>query len=178
MGYRVFLIRIDEQDYFSNIKTSDDLKKIVAGQGINWPDTEILIANNLTVIDALGELLYKMLLLGRFDYFPRGISEISKEASEHTNLIIEQSIMLYYTAPFFFFVNKDNSELAHRLEIGLTRAINNGKFDVLFQQSRGLSEIMIALNIKNRNIIKLKNPLLSKNTKALIKRKELWLILE
>ncbi len=37
--------------------------------------------------------------------------------------------MLPYTGPFYFFVNKNNSNLAERVELGLRRAIDDGRFE-------------------------------------------------
>ncbi|MCJ8321426.1 MAG: hypothetical protein MJK12_17455 [Colwellia sp.] len=176
MGYRVFLIRQGEQKRFTDITELSELKLMLAGQGINWPDSQILRANNIPLVDALGKSLYEMLARHRFDYFPRALTEISKELVQHPNVVMESHLMLQYTAPLYFFVNKNNSTLARRLELGLSRAINNGKFDRLFYRLRAPESLITQLNIEKRLIFKLENPLLSEKTKQLQANSALWLL--
>ena len=51
-GYRVLLIRKQEQARFDQINTQQDLAKFLGGQGTHWPDTLILQANGLRVTTA------------------------------------------------------------------------------------------------------------------------------
>lgn len=178
MGSRVFLIRDGEQSRFSDISSLTELNSLLGGQGINWPDTEILRANNIPTVDALAKSLYSMLIKRRFDYIPRAITEVRKELAQYPMLALESHLMLQYTAPLYFFVNKNNSVLARRLELGLMRAINNGKFDRLFYRLRAPSALMTLLNMEKRLIFRLENPLLSEKTKQLQGNKNLWLSLE
>jgi hypothetical protein len=103
--------------------------------------------NDLSVIGSPAYLpLFKMLAAKRFDYFPRGLYEVWNEAKIHADLglVIEKNIMLYYEAPFYFFVNKNNPQLADRIERGLKIAITDGSFEELFASipsfKRGLEE--------------------------------------
>jgi len=178
MGARVFLIRNGDQSSFSDISSLTELNTLLVGQGLNWPDTEILRANNILTVDALTRSLHAMLERRRFDYFPRAITEISVELAQHPMLRLENHLMLVYTAPLYFFVNKKNSALANRLQVGLMRAIKKGEFDQLFYQLKAPPKLMAQLNIENRVVFKLKNPLLSEKTKQLQGNKALWLSLE
>ena len=45
LGYRVAAINTADLPVFANLDTVEELKLLVAGQGIDWPDTEILNVN-------------------------------------------------------------------------------------------------------------------------------------
>jgi hypothetical protein len=77
MGHRVLLIQADDQDTFSQVKTLEDLQKLRAGQGADWPDTGILRSNGIEVVtSSYYDALPRMLAAGRFDFFPRGAAEV------------------------------------------------------------------------------------------------------
>ena len=174
-GCRLLLINKDKKDVFSKIKSVNELKKMTAIQGIDWPDTSILTANNFKVeTTAIYEGMFKSLNLQRVDYFPRAINEPFDElkARPNLNLMIEPSIMLYYPAPNFFFVNIKKIELKNRIEEGLNMAIKDGSFDKLFYNHPSNSEIFKKINFKKMKIFKLDNPFLTKETKAIMNKKE------
>jgi hypothetical protein len=163
IGYRVFLIRAADRHKFSVINTLDQLKSFIAGQGHDWPDTQILRANNLSVSTGTTYLgLFNMLEAKRFDYFPRGINEAWSELEQHQDkkMIIETSLMLHYPSPIYFFLNSNNSALAKRIESGLIAAIDDGSFDQLFYAYPAHKKMFELVDFKQRNIFKLQNPLL------------------
>lgn len=167
LGKRILVIRRQDQAIFAKVNTKEDLALLVAGQNVHWSDTDILKANGLAVTSGAGkENLYKMLQADRFDYFPRGISEIASEASflEGTNLMIEEHLMLSYTMPIYFFVNKDNTELADRLEKGFEIIIKNGEFDRYFYNHPRIRVGIEELKKHKRKIIELDNPFLPDET--------------
>ncbi|MDF3012377.1 MAG: hypothetical protein K0Q78_581 [Cellvibrio sp.] len=134
-GYRVLLIRKQEQTRFDQVKTIQDLEKFLGGQGTHWPDTLILQANGLRVTTAeTTESLFRMIHAKRFDYFPRGISEAWFELIQRNDadLAVEENILLHYPTAIYFFVNKENEALAQRIEKGMETLIDNGKFDQFF----------------------------------------------
>lgn len=164
-GYRVLLIRKQEQARFTNVKTVQDLGRFLGGQGEHWPDTSILQANGLRLTTAeTTESLFRMINAKRFDYFPRGVSEAWFELLQRREpeLAVEENILLYYPAMIYFFVNEENEALAQRIEKGLEALIDNGKFDQFFYShprvSSGLAQV------KNRRIIELQNPYLPAQT--------------
>ncbi len=165
IGYRIFLVKQENVSKFAQVSTLVQLRAFDAGQGLHWPDTQIMKANGLNVYGASShENLFKMLESGRFDYFPRSIKEVWDEVKAHPDmeLVIEPSILLRYPAAEYFFVNKKNKVLADTLEKGLRIAIKDGSFDKLFTQYYG--EYIRMAGIKNRKLIRLKNPLLPKQT--------------
>jgi len=167
LGQRIFVIRKEDQALFSQINSLDDLAKLRAGQGIHWPDSDIMEANNLPVVVGAGaENLYKMLKVKRFDYFPRGILELMPEQKhiQANNVVAEQDLLLSYPSAMYFFVNKKNTELAERIEKGWEIIIKNGEFDKFFYSHPRVVEAIAELKRHKRRIIRLENPYLPVET--------------
>jgi len=161
LGYRSLLIRKQDQARFAKINTPAELAHYIAGQGEDWPDTRILRSNQLPVTEgSTHKNLYKMLVAGRFDYFPRGITETSEEADliKRYDLLVEPHLILYYPTAMYFFVHKENHELAQRLEKGLKLIQENGDFDRLFYALPRVQTALAALSDDKRNILTLNNP--------------------
>jgi hypothetical protein len=166
LGYRVALIARDRQADLDKIRNLDDLRKASIGQGIGWGDVAIYEANGIKVHTAGYENLFKMVAANRIDLFPRGISEVFPEyAARHAaipNLAIEKNLLIYYPWPYYFFFNKSNKALAKRVETGLRKMMKDGSFDALFLKYNRAS--ILKANLKNRRIIRIKNPTLPKDT--------------
>lgn len=176
LGKRILIIRRHDEAIFAKVNTKKDLLELVAGQNAHWSDTEILKANGLPVTGGGGkESLYKMLQANRFDYFPRGLTEIASETNfiKDTNLMVEQHLMLSYTMPIYFFVNKDNVELAERLENGWEIILKNGDFDRFFFNHPRIQVALAELKKRERTIIQLDNPYLPSATPLTLR--EYWL---
>jgi hypothetical protein len=159
-SYRIFLIRKGDQGRFDRIGSLQDLRSLQAGQGAHWPDTAVLQANGLPVVGAArGDLLFDMLKQKRFDYFPRGLYEIWEEQKLHAddNIVIEETLMLHYPAPIYFFVNRNDAALAHRIERGLRIAQQDGSFDDLFFSIPGFKKGYDLIRQKNRKVLELKS---------------------
>ncbi len=173
-GWRIFLVNKESVATFSGIKSLGDLQALKAGQGHDWPDTTILRANGLPVeVSPRYDSLFRMLKSNRFDYFPRSVLEIWGEADRYGDrgLVVEPRVLLHYPTAFYFFVSKNNPELAEILERGLNAAIKDGSFERLFQQTYG--DVMLRANLSGRTKLLLNNPLLP--AKMPLHRKELWI---
>lgn len=134
-NFRLLLIRKGDQPRFSAVHSLDDLRKLKGGMSAQWADTEIMRDNNLPLVEAVGYgKLFKMLAAGRFDYFSRGLYQIQPEVNLYPELElqIEQELMLHYHNEVYFFVHRDNANLAKRIEAGLIAALADGSFDELF----------------------------------------------
>lgn len=167
MGYRLLIIRAEDQSWFRRVHTIDQLRELRAGQGHDWPDTEILRANGLAVESTVDyDGLFRMLQLGRFDYLPRAINEPWEELALRPGrgLAVEEGLMLYYPTAEYFFVHRDNDALADRIELGLRRALADGSFDKLFHEHPVNANAFGKANILKRRIIRLDNPLLPPET--------------
>ncbi|MFW0758143.1 hypothetical protein ACN1C3_26045 [Pseudomonas sp. H11T01] len=175
LGYRIFLIRKEDQPMFSKVRTLNDLQGMVAGQGQYWSDTEILRNAGLVVATSTkDEGLFYMLDGGRFDYMPRGVPEPWDEIKGHPNLnlVVERELMLVYPSPAYFFVSRDNPQLAEDLERGLNVAIAKGDFDRYFYSSPMIQSVLKDANLKGRRAIRISNPNLHEDTP--LSRNELW----
>lgn len=161
LGYRVLVVRREDLPVFAAVNTKSDLMQLTAGQGAHWPDTQILRANGLPVVEGMTpETLYKMLAAKRFDYFPRGITEVNDEADliRRGNLAVAPRLLIIYPTAMYFFVNKQNTDLAERLEKGLDKLIKSGDFDGVLQN---LPQVQLArkeFSQTKRKIIYLDNP--------------------
>lgn len=176
LGHRIFLIHKNDQAKFDKVKTFVDLQRLKLGQGTTWADTKILESNKLQVVktNKYPSLLH-MLDGGRFDAFPRGVQEPWGEvnAVPGLELGVEKRIMLVYKMPFYFFVSKNNQQLAKDLELGLNRAIADGSFDQAFFSDPAIRSAVEKADLKNRLVFQLDNPQLPKETP--VDRTELWL---
>ncbi|NCD32962.1 MAG: amino acid ABC transporter substrate-binding protein [Spartobacteria bacterium] len=174
-GYRVFLIRAPDQSVFSDISKIDDLKKLRSGIDISWNDVSVLRNGGFNVVTGTNyDGLFGMLMRGRFDYFSRSIGEVTEEWNTwnpvYPEMAVEQTILLYYPWPKFFYVNKDNSQLADRIERGLTMLMNNGRYDQWFAKHNSAN--IDAMHIKDRRLFVIDNPLLPATVP--LDRKDLW----
>lgn len=173
IGWRLLLIRANDQAAFSALASLAPLKKMTAGQGHDWPDTTILIKNGFNVSGVSDYTsLFKMLKQGRIDYFPRSIIEIWDEVkSDGANgLAVEQSIVLRYPTAYYYFVHKTNVALAKIIEEGLEKSLADGSFDALFRQYN--QDAIQRARLNERIIYELPNPELPAETP--LRRKELW----
>ena len=178
MGMRLFVIKKDHQALFNKDLSLQAIQRMTAGQGHDWPDTEILRANNFKLQEGHDKNLLKMLNYGRIDYFPRALHEPWTEISELPHLVVEQNILLRYPAPMYFFVNKKNKRLHQRLSYGLKQLLVSGKFDQYFYQHPLIIEALAKAKLANRKVIAINNPLLSSQSKELLKDKKMWIDLE
>jgi hypothetical protein len=175
IGYRIMVIKDTKQQELTHVLSTQQIKNMVALQGVDWADTDILRANGFKVhtLDWHNSL-YKGVSKGLFDYFPRSILEPWAEMRRFRfeNLVVENKHLLYYPAAMYYFVQKDNKALAQRLEYGLNQAIDDGSFDRLFYTYPAHQEALSKGKLNSRVIHKLSNPYLPKT--APLKDKRLW----
>lgn len=156
--YRVFLIRKQDAEKFSGVKNLQDLRKFKGGLGSHWPDRQVMEENGLPLVLSLSYFnLFKMLKSNRFDYFSRGIYQVRTEVDTYRNqgIILEKYLFLRYENPVYFYLHKDNQQLAERIETGLKIAINDGSFNELFSSIENLRWGEKLLEEKHRTVIQL-----------------------
>lgn len=164
IGLRVCVINKEDEGLFENIRSHQDIMErgIVFGQGVHWPDTEILRTNGFVVeTSATFENLFPMLELRRFNCFLRGAGEARDDLKNHgeNDFLIEKSLLFSYPSATLFFVNKSDRLLAARIELGLRRAILNGSYTEYFK--RVYDDDLEDLRLSERRVIRLNNPLIS-----------------
>lgn len=177
VGYRIFLIRKEDQARINSIQSLADLRKFRIGLGLNWIDVQILGANNFKVITGSSyDGLFAMLINKRFDIFPRGANEVLEEYEERKNqmsdLHIEETIMLYYPLPMYFWFSKteEGRRLAARAEDGMWMMIKDGTYDRIFDKYQRYK--IERLKLKDRRVFRIDNPFLGPETPFNDKR--LW----
>ncbi|OYU25773.1 MAG: hypothetical protein CFE41_19350 [Burkholderiales bacterium PBB2] len=174
MGWRLLLVRKQDQARFARVRQLDGLRGVVAGQMHDWPDTQILRANGLQVgTGSSYENLFAMLQRGRTDFFPRSVLEIEDDLRRFGGpyqLAIAPGLMLRYPTAFYFFVSPREPGLAEDLSRGLDRIVSEGLWQALFAQHMRPQFKRLALH--ERQVLNLHNPLLP--TATPLRRAELW----
>lgn len=176
LGYRIALIRRQDQARIGRIDTIEQLRSLTVGQGRNWGDVKIFEYNRIP-IDATSttyESLFAMLGRGRFDLFPRGATEIGRElaayGSTYPDLAIDRHLLIKYPYAQFFYVSKSAPHLAARLKDGIQQMLGDGSFDALFDKH--FAKDLADLKLGQRVVIALENPYLPGWVP--LQRKELW----
>jgi hypothetical protein len=173
IGMRLLLVRRADLPLFAQVRTLADLRRLVAIQGHDWPDTDILRFNGLPVTTGSNYInLFSMLHSHRGDYFPRGVTEIWNEARSSAPLgaVVEPNLMLRYPAAMYFFVSPHQPELADDLRRGLEAMVADGSFGRLFHAYH--DGYLHLAKLSGRRVIELDNPLLPAGTP--LAHKELW----
>lgn len=167
VGFRVFVIRAADQARMAHMDEQTLRKELTFGLNSQWADLPIMRANGFTVETSSSyENLFGMLVAKRFDAFPRGLNEAGRELGErrqaYPQLAVEQTKALYFPFPVYFWVNKDNTALAQRIERGLTAALADGSFRKLFETYHATEIAQLAK--EKRLVIRLGNPILPPGT--------------
>lgn len=176
-GYNIFLIRKEDAGKFRTTQSLDELRKFSYGLGHGWVDVGILEANKFKVVTGSDyDGLFKMLVNRRFDIFLRASVEVLDEVRQREKtmpeLTIEDSIILYYPLPMYFWFskNKKGRELADRAEEGMRMMIADGSYDRIFEKYQ--RKKIEKLHLKTRKIFKIDNPFLVPETP--FADKKLW----
>lgn len=167
VGYRLLVIRGADQARITRMDEATLRRELVFGLNSQWADLPVMRANGLAVQTSSSyENLFSMLDAGRFDAFPRGLNEASRELDDRKqsfpNLAVEQSKALFFAYPVYFWVSRDNPALAQRIERGLKAALADGSFRKLFESYHAAEIDMLARS--KRHVIRLANPLLPPGT--------------
>lgn len=174
IGLRVFMVREESLPHLSKQTSLSDLLKFRVIQGADWPDTKILQANGF-LIHPIGQFSegFDALVAMQGDLYPRSVIEVVNEMnipSLDREIVLEPKFALQYPTAMYFFVNKSNPTLARLIETGMKRAIDDGSFEALFEKT--YAKTLADLNVHNRVIYTLDNPLLSKDTP--LSQKHYW----
>jgi ABC-type amino acid transport substrate-binding protein len=163
LGYRVFLIRGEDQERFSAVRTLDDLRKFSMGQGSDWSDVAIYRAADFKVVTGVSyDGLFNMLMVKRFDAFGRGATEVLGEWSarrkELPAMAVEKDLLLYYPMPTYFWFQKtmQGQQMALRVDQGMRKLVANGALDKMFKAEFGA--LIERLQLKRRRIFHIPNP--------------------
>lgn len=165
-SFRFFLGRQSELPLYESVSTVNDLRALSIGQGPGWSTARILEDNGFKVVyGGAHPTLIPMLHSGRFQLLMRGIYEVEPELQAqqqaHPGLLVVNQFAVYTYMPMYFFVARNQPELAQRLEYGLKKAYANGQADRLFKSSFGDS--LKLLRNKRLKIFRLPNTNIDKS---------------
>lgn len=169
VGFRRFITRQSMSSVLDGIDSLGALKSLIACQGKDWPDTAILRAAGLRVIEIANfERMFQQLDLSKCDYFPRGyfegFSELDVRKQKYPDLILYDSLVLHYPFALYFFVNKKNEDLALWIEHGLEKMIDSGEF-LRYMQAHSLTRHVFPLSsTRGMRVIEIHNPRLPFDT--------------
>ena len=162
LGYRVFLIRAQDQPLFDRVGDLNGLKAFKFGALNSWVDEDIMRDAGLpTVTGSSFPGLFKMLAANRFDALNRSVTEVEKEYAGLGGLVagveIETGLLLYYPLPSYFWVRNtdEGRRQGDRIYRGLAMMVRDGTLQTLFQQEFG--ETLRKLNVGNRRLIEIPN---------------------
>ncbi len=159
IGWRIFLVRREDSEKFAGIKVVDDIRSLTAGIGHDWPDIAIYRHNKYKIFSSSGrQSLVSMLKGRRIDYFPRAIPEAWKEIDllNAHDIVVEDTLALRYHSAYYFFVTKENRELAELIEKGLQIAIDDGSFEKMFFEY--YDDYLARTKLENRKVFNMANP--------------------
>lgn len=145
LGYRICLINPD--NFPTEVKR---LEELVIGQGLNWSDVDIYRANAVEVRQGPSfEALFDMLAVKRYQCLPLGADEVAftwrEKKASYPFLEMEQKLLIYYDYPIYLQISKKTPELAQRLELGLAKLMQNGRFNALFDHYHAQDLELLAL---------------------------------
>jgi ABC-type amino acid transport substrate-binding protein len=175
LGYRIFLIDGVRRNEFSQIKTLADLQKMTALQGAGWTDVNVLRSAGLRVRTApTYPDLFRMMVAGRADYFPRGAFEAYGEKAKFANtapgLEVENTLTLHYLYSNIFYLKKTDRALHDDLYRGLVAAFDDGSFNSVFLSNPDVQMVLATAHLNTRRVIEIDNPFLSAEMKGVDKR--------
>lgn len=163
LGFRVFLIQVEDQSRFADVQSLEQLRQFRFGQQREWSDVAVYQAAGLPVVSGSSyEGLFHMLMLRRFDAFGRGVTEVGGELAhwrkKYPQMAIEKGLLLYYPLPVYFWFprTEEGSRHAQRVEAGMLALIADGTLNRLFTEEYG--GVIQRFNLHTRRTIRIANP--------------------
>lgn len=175
-GQRALVIRADRKAEFDAITRLEQLAHLKACQGAYWPDTVVLRASGLRVVEFDWiDMAYPALHDGRCDYLPRAINEIDGEvaAMGDKGVMVYDRLLLVYPLPMYLFVAPGRPDLSRRLTVGLERMAAGGGLRAFMESHPATSMIFPLSRFHGARIFQLPNPDLPAATP--LDDKRLWL---
>ncbi|MDC8831480.1 substrate-binding periplasmic protein [Alteromonas gilva] len=155
-SYRVLVVRKDDKRFNQSL-TLDEIKSMVAVQGNDWPDLYILRDNGFKVEPGDYPYAFKLLSSGFVDYFPRAAVEVCEELKIRPDLTIFPGHLLTYPNTMKFLLNKGNSQLAKRIETGLGKLYDSGKWTQKIATQPAFTNAIPIIRHNNTHVHRLKS---------------------
>jgi len=175
LGSRVLVINKNRAEALTqSVKSTDSIKHLRIGSGIQWPDTEILIHNKFNVIQASYQGLWQMLENNRIDAFARGIEESFIEIEQRNDRdpapVILDTWLLVYPLDYFVYLSPNKKQLYQQLNKALQEANNSGEIAAVIAAQPSAQKALSWLRNKSYTKIYLENPLLSDRIRQIPER--------
>lgn len=176
IGWRLLLTRRDSEFFKTDIDSINDLRKFRPVQGQDWPDTRILQANGFDLF-TVNDFRQAVTALSQqeADVFPRSVLEVTSELNNldrSLGLVLKPRLGLRYPVAMYLFVRKNDKGLAKLLESGLRRALEDGSFNALFEETFR-TELAVLRNGETK-FFQLSNPYMPALTP--VSERNLWFI--
>jgi hypothetical protein len=160
MGFRVPLIRSENQEFFKHITQLDELRGVPLGLGKGW-EGNVYRANGFLLSEPINmTMLLKMLAGQRYVYVPLSAIEIEDnyeiDGRYVPELVPDTSMLIYMPLPVYFYVSPKEKKLAERLNKGLKQMMADGSHDEIFNMHFGAR--LKRLHLADRHLIKIPNP--------------------
>ena len=132
LGWRGMVVREEEHSQITRYRNVSDFSKLIACQGLGWPDADILENAGFRVIRiARFDTMFELLVKRRCDYIPlsifEGKAELSGIASQYPGLVFSYEPIIRYDLKMFFYVSPDKASLANALFQALSEMRDNGE---------------------------------------------------
>lgn len=162
-SFRFFLGRESERPAYAAVRTADELRSLSIGQGPGWSTAALLQQGGFNVVyGGAHATLIPMLHAGRFQLLMRSVYEVGPElqahGASHPGLCVVDDFAVFTYMPMYFFVARQQPQLAERLAYGLKKAYASGQLDRLFTRFFGDSLKLLAnprlrlIHVPNTNI--------------------------
>lgn len=136
LSYRICFVNAAVKTQVAQAKTLEQLRQFTIAQGTGWQDVAVLRNNGFTVLEFESyPSLFKMVIGGRADLYCRGLNELKNEYETYKGLgklEYDQSFVLHYAVPWFFYVSNNNRALHQRISEGLALAHGDGSLEQLW----------------------------------------------
>lgn len=162
LSYRLALVHKDDRNIFADMNSADQLNSYTIGLYSDLSTFAMMKSQGYPTVSTVSHhAMFSMLEHKRFEYTFRGVHEIFDELNrlqdDVPNVIVEKSRAFHLFLPTLVFVSPREPRLAERIEKGLVRIFESGKFISLFQQF--YRDEIAQSKLHRRKIIKLMSPL-------------------
>ncbi|WP_111979592.1 transporter substrate-binding domain-containing protein [Algibacillus agarilyticus] len=154
LGTTALIIKRSDLRKFDSITGIHQLTELKAGLQRASVTRQLLEQHSFKVVSTLRGHLGYMLDGSRFDYYPIAASSAQKTTDnwikkDKLDLIVHPDILIQLPLNAYFYVNKNNVQLANIIEQALQSAITSGEFETLVKNSKDYQAAKVFLNNKN-----------------------------
>ena len=141
LGWRGMVVRESDKQMISDFRSVADFSKLIACQGMGWPDADILEHAGFRVIRiAQFDNMYDLLTKGRCDFLPlsiyEGQAELEAVSSHYPGLEFIYQPIIRYRLNMYFYVTPSKPELAEALYQAMKELEESGELEAFARRHR------------------------------------------